>query len=82
MSKIAAEKSGFTWQGDINSPFNQVGHNAIFTGPDGKLWLSCHGIDSSGIPSLVIDPIWFDEQGNVHSNGPSYTKQTIMLTSE
>ncbi|WAJ71799.1 glycoside hydrolase family 43 protein [Catenovulum adriaticum] len=82
MSKIAAEKSGFTWQGDINSPFNQVGHNAIFTGPDGKLWLSCHGIDSSGIPSLVIDPIWFDEQGNVHSNGPSYTKQTIMLTSD
>lgn len=79
MNKIACSKNGFEWSGDPENPFNQVGHNEIFKGPDGRLWLSCHGITEVGVPFLVIDPIWFDEQGNVKSSGPTYTKQTITI---
>ena len=77
-NRIACKKNGFQYSGDENSPFNQVGHNAIFKGPDGKFWLSCHGIIPSSndeAPFLVIDPIWFDEKGNIKSNNPSYTIQ-------
>lgn len=79
MSKGACEKNGFEWKGDPENPFNQVGHNEIFTGPDGRRWLSCHGITDEGTPFLVIDPIWFDENVNVKSTGPTYTRQTIEL---
>lgn len=82
MSKEACAKNGFEWKGDPNTPFNQVGHNEIFIGPDGRYWLSCHGIQKpeegrQEQPFLVIDPIWFDENGNVKSNGPTYTKQLV-----
>ena len=63
--------------GDPENPFNQVGHNEIFKGPDGRYWLSCHGIGEDGIPKLVIDPLEFDMDGNIFSNGPTYTKQVI-----
>lgn len=76
-SKAACERNGFVWEGDPNSPFNSVGHNQIFTGPDGRLWLSCHGIAAGMNPFLVIDPIWFDDEGNIHSDGPAYTLQRI-----
>lgn len=79
MSKEACLMNGFKWQGDPNNPFNQVGHNEIFTGPDGRFWISCHGIIPNEQPFLVIDPIWFDENGDVKSNGPSYTLQQINL---
>lgn len=78
-SKSACEKNGFEWEGDEKNPFDQVGHNEIFVGPDGQYWLSCHGIIPGKSPMLVIDPIWFDEEGNVHSNGPTYKKQVINL---
>ena len=77
MNKATCKKNGFEWSGDENNPFIQVGVNEIFTGPDGRFWLSCHGIREDGIPLLVIDPIWFDEEGNIKSDGPSYTKQII-----
>lgn len=77
MNKNTCEKNGFEWSGDENNPFTQVGHNEIFKGPDGRFWLSCHGIGEDGIPKLVIDPIGFDEAGNVYSNGPTYTKQVL-----
>lgn len=77
MSKEACEKNGFEWYGDPQNPFNQVGHNEIFIGPDGRFWLSCHGIAKDGIPKLVIDPIWFDKDGTVKSIGPTYTEQKV-----
>ncbi len=77
MSKQACEKNGFEWAGDPEMPFNQVGHNEIFIGPDGRFWLSCHGIIPEKSPMLVIDPIWFDEDGNIQSDGPTYTPQTV-----
>ncbi len=76
-SKEACEKNGFVWEGDSQNPFNQVGHNEIFKGPDGRYWLSCHGIIPGNQPSLVIDPIWFDEEGNIQCDGPTYTLQKV-----
>lgn len=79
MSKAACKKNGFKWEGDEKSPFNQVGHNEIFKGPDGRYWISCHGItnDAPEKPSLVIDPIWFEKDGSIKSNGPTYTEQEV-----
>lgn len=77
MNPAACEKNGFEWSGDKNNPFNQVGHNEVFVGPDGRYWISCHGIREDGVPMLVIDPIWFDKEGNIHSTGPTYTKQVV-----
>lgn len=64
--------------------FNQVGHNEIFKGPGGRYWLSCHGIRKPAEgkqrqPFLVIDPIWFDENGRVQSKGPTYTQQKMKM---
>ena len=64
---------------DAKSPYNAVGHNAIFKGPDGNYWLSCHGIINDKNPFLVIDPIRFDN-GKIYSNGPTYTVQSIKIT--
>jgi len=78
-SKAACKKNGFEWKGDPNNPFDQVGHNEIFTGPDGRLWISCHGIIPGKAPMLVIDPIWFEKDETVKSNGPTYTKQVVPI---
>ncbi len=83
-SKATCQKNGMKYTGDENSPFNQVGHNQIFKGPDSTYWLSCHGILKANEgkqpkPFLVIDPIWFDTNGNIKANGPTYTTQAIPL---
>jgi len=51
----------------------------VFTGPDGRLWLSCHGITPGANPFLVIDPIDFDAEGNVVIQGPTWNRQEIKL---
>lgn len=78
----AVEKNGFEFTGDPDQYFNQVGHNEIFTGPDGRLWLSCHGIGEDGIPMLVIDPLNISAEGTISSPGPTYTKQVISIQSK
>lgn len=83
-NKTTCERNGLPYTGDEQSPFNQVGHNQVFTGPDGKLWLSCHGILKANErkqpkPFLVIDPIIFDDKGNIKTVNPTYTKQIINI---
>ncbi len=80
-SEAACQKNGLPYTGNPNSPFNQVGHNEIFTGPDGRLWLSCHGILKSKPeqPMLVIDPLEFDANGRPVKNSPSHTPQEVKL---
>ena len=81
-NKKLCEERGFEYTNDLENPFNQVGHNEIFKGPDGRYWLSCHGIipdENDERPFLVIDPIWFDESGNIQCDGPTYTEQKILL---
>lgn len=76
MSKSACEKSGFEWKSVPGNIFQHVGHNEIFIGPDGRYWLSCHGIAGNQPPLLVIDPIEIKD-GVVTSVGPTFTRQTI-----
>ncbi|MCX6327743.1 MAG: family 43 glycosylhydrolase [Bacteroidia bacterium] len=62
------KKSGVPYTGDPKNPFAHAGYENIFTGPDGRLWLSCHGIlaaDPKQIPMLMIEPLDFDAAGNV-----------------
>ncbi|MDN5210764.1 family 43 glycosylhydrolase [Fulvivirgaceae bacterium BMA12] len=73
----ACKKNSLEFTGDPNSPWRAVGHNEIWKGPDGRLWLSCHGIlKETGVPYLVIDPIDIND-GVVTAHGPSFTKQSI-----
>ncbi|MEM9986521.1 MAG: family 43 glycosylhydrolase, partial [Bacteroidota bacterium] len=76
-NQATCQKNSLPYTGNPDSPFQAVGHNEIFTGPDGRYWLSCHGILKGGNPLLVIDPIEIDEQGIIHSPGPTYTPQTL-----
>ncbi|MCL3779053.1 hypothetical protein EMN47_01520 [Prolixibacteraceae bacterium JC049] len=77
-SKSLCEKKGFKYDGSEENPFYAVGHNEIFEGPDGRLWLSCHGQQKgNSTPFLVIDPIDFDENGEIIKKEPSYKTQTI-----
>jgi xylan 1,4-beta-xylosidase len=83
-SKATCQKNGMEYTGDENSPFNQVGHNQIFKGPDSRFWLSCHGILKANEgkqpkPFLVIDPIGFDKNGNIKANCPTYTRQIVKI---
>lgn len=78
MNKNLSLKRGFEFEGQEGNPFYAVGHNEIFEGMDGRLWLSCHGESSKHkAPFLVIDPIDFDEKGRILKKEPSYTLQTI-----
>lgn len=78
-SKAACAKNGFQWTGNPANPFNQVGHNAIFKGPDGRYWLSCHGITNNNeSPTLVIDPIQI-ENGKVQPKEPTHTPQQLKI---
>ena len=48
---------------DRSIPYRQVGHNSVFTGPDGKWWICAHELEI-GDPvvqsRLVIDPLNFE----------------------
>jgi beta-xylosidase len=69
---------GFKYEGNDNNPFYAVGHNEIFKGVDGRLWLSCHGQSkNNNTPFLVIDPLDFDAEGLIKTKEPSYTLQRI-----
>lgn len=57
------------------------GHNAIFQGPDGRLWTSYHvniaanlGINTD--EKGAIDPIWVDTEGRVRSDGPTFGERS------
>lgn len=77
-SKKLCEEKGFTYEGNPENPFYAVGHNEIFTGPDGGLWLSCHGQQkNNSTPFLVIDPLDFNEKGEIEKREPSYKPGTI-----
>lgn len=81
-NEYVCQKNGIPFSGDKSSPFNQVGHNQIFKGPDNRFWLSSHGISpeiNDGSPFLVLDPIWFNHLGKVKSDGPTYTFQKVRL---
>jgi len=46
------------------------GHHCVIEGPDGKLWLVYHqkwNAEKNFHRFLAIDPLWFDDQGVIHT---------------
>jgi xylan 1,4-beta-xylosidase len=64
---------------DPASPYQTVGHNQVFAGPDGRYWTSFHGY-KAGVesPGMVMDPFWF-EDGVIRTAAPTYTPQTVQV---
>lgn len=61
-------------------PIYAIGHNQIFTGPDGRLWTSYHGnLKGREKEVTIIDPIELKD-GKVITQTPTYTPQTIDCT--
>lgn len=74
----ACAKLNIAFSGDPNHPLLFAGHNAIFTGPDGRDWI-CALYQEKGKPEqLGIDPIWI-ENGLLKTNAPTFTEQTVVL---
>ena len=73
---IFGAQSKSKWSGAVEGPWGDLGHNSIFTGPDGELWFSCHGqLRGENGPWLVIDRLQFDSKGNLKKIDVSYTEQ-------
>jgi xylan 1,4-beta-xylosidase len=54
------------------------GHHSVVEGPDGKLWMVYHqkwNADHNFHRFLAIDPLWFDEQGLIHTTVSRDTDQ-------
>jgi beta-xylosidase len=75
---------------DSADPYCETGHNALFEGPDGKLWSSCHYLmyakrpypysptlqDWEKTPQLGLEPVYFDG-GLFTISGPTWTEQSV-----
>jgi len=75
---------------DSEDPYCETGHNALFEGPDGTLWSSCHYImydkrpypycsDLEAwekTPQLGIEPVYYKNE-MFYIKGPSWTKQCV-----
>ncbi len=75
---------------DTEDPYCETGHNALFEGPDGKLWSSCHYLmydkrpypycqtlePWEKTPQLGIEPVYF-KNGLFFIKGPTWTEQTV-----
>jgi beta-xylosidase len=75
---------------DSEDPYSETGHNALFEGPDGKLWTSCHYMmyefrpypysqtfESWELtPQMGYEPVEYRD-GMFYINGPTWTKQII-----
>lgn len=62
--------------------FEGLGHNQVFTGPDGRFWVSYHGsftVEGKEKAAGMIDPIWF-EDGRIIANTPTYTEQRVEIS--
>ncbi|MFN2314077.1 MAG: family 43 glycosylhydrolase, partial [Bacteroidales bacterium] len=65
---------------DPASPYTTVGHNQVFTGVDGRVWISCHGYRKGDEnASMIMDPIWF-EDGRLKTNAPTYQTQMVRVS--
>lgn len=75
---------------DTEDPYQETGHNALFIGPDGNLWNSCHYFmydkrpypysqtfeSWESTPQLGIEPVTYKD-GMFYINGPTWTEQII-----
>jgi beta-xylosidase len=75
---------------DSEDPYCETGHNALFEGPDGQLWSSCHYLMDEKrpypysqsfeawerTPQLGIEPVYY-KNGRFYIAGPTWTMQRI-----
>ncbi len=75
---------------DTKDPYCEAASNVLFTGPDGKLWSSCHYKIYAKhpypfgpklkpwekLPQMGIEPVHF-KNGRFYINGPTWTKQCV-----
>ncbi len=75
---------------DTQDPYQETGHNALFIGPDGNLWSSCHYFmdeqrpypysqtfeEWEHTPQMGYEPIYY-ENGRFYIKGPTWTEQVI-----
>ncbi len=76
---------------DTPDPFVEVGHNAVFAGPDGRDWICCHyfpegkqPVPGSVVPEyhdtspqLGIEPLHF-AHGKFSITGPTWKEHTVV----
>lgn len=76
--------------GDTEDPFCETGHNALFEGPDGQLWSSCHYLMDENrpypysqtfepwekTPQLGFEPVHY-KNGRFYIKGPTWTEQVL-----
>jgi xylan 1,4-beta-xylosidase len=86
---ISGGYTGLQYQ-DTEDPYEETGHNALFIGPDGELWSSCHYLTDEKrrypysqtfepwehTAQLGIEPVYF-KNGRFYINGPTWTEQTV-----
>jgi len=75
---------------DTQDPYCETGHNALFTGPDGHLWSSCHYLmyekrpypysptlqEWETKPQLGFAPVLYTN-GMFYIKGPTWTEQIV-----
>ncbi len=73
---------------DTEDPYQETGHNALFEGPDGQLWNSCHYFMYDKhpqnqtfepwefTPQLGIEPVLYKD-GKFYITGPTWTEQIV-----
>jgi beta-xylosidase len=75
---------------DTQDPYCETGHNALFEGPDGKLWTSCHYLMYEKrpfpycpelqaweeTPQMGIEPVYYNN-GMFYIKGPTWTEQCV-----
>lgn len=75
---------------DTEDPYQETGHNALFIGPDGNLWNSCHYFMYEKRPypysqtfqpwelgpQMGIEPVHYKD-GMFYITGPTWTEQII-----
>lgn len=67
---------------DPDSPYTTVGHNQVFTGPDGSVWISCHGYRKGDEnASMIMDPIWFEDK-KIKTDAPTYRTRIVKISRE
>jgi len=86
---ISGGYAGLKFQ-DSEDPYCETGHNALFEGPDGKLWSSCHYLmyekrpypycsklqPWEKTPQLGFEPVIY-QNGVFSISGPTWTEQVV-----
>nr|WP_315158614.1 family 43 glycosylhydrolase [uncultured Flavobacterium sp.] len=77
---------------DTQDPYQETGHNALFIGPDGNLWTSCHYFMDEKrpypysqsfqtwekFPQMGIEPVHY-ANGMFHIKEPTWTEQIVPI---